>query len=928
MQTPITLRGMRVAMAALITALLIAGCGGDSAEKLVATAKGHMAKREYNTAIIVLKNALEKDVTRGETRLLLGEAMLENGDAKSAEVELQKALDQKMPADDVVPLLLRAYLASGQSKRVIDEYRKFRIKLGTPAARAAALTSLANAHANRGDFADASKAVAEALQLSADNVAALLVQARLAMATQKLDDAMVAADRIVTLDPKNAEGWKLKGDLQGARNEPDQALVSYRKAVEARPNFLIAHQAIAIVLFSQGKNEDAAKELEAMTKIAPKHPLTLSVATQVAMIQKDLKKAQETSQQLLRVLPDAVPALLQAGAIELQLNSYVQAEGFFGRALKNAPGSIAARRGLATVYLSTGEPAKAVEVLKPLQDAIQNDPRMLMLTGEAYMRNGDAARAEEFFSAANKLDPKDARKRTRLAVSKYAQGDAASAMTELEQISASDSGTSADMALIAGHLRRNEFDAALKALAVLEKKEPTSPVSHEMRGRVLQAKRDLAGARKSFERALEVNPAYFPATRGLAQLDVIEKKPKDAELRLEKLAAADPKHSQARLALAALKASSGGTTAEVAELVNKAITARPDELAPRLALIDLYLRAKDARKAIAVGQDAAAAIPNRAEIQEMLGQALLAAGEYNQALSAFAKQAQLQVSSVRPYLRMAEANIIAKNPEAAADNLRKALAMKPDLVEAQRGLIMLDMRNNKGEKSVAMARDIQKQRPTEAIGYILEGDIAAFRKSWADAATAYRNGLKQAPATELAIRLHSVLHAGGNKAEADSFAQGWTKDHPKDYGFQLHLGESAIARGDDQTAATVYRNLLTALPDNPIVYNNLAWVEGRRKSLDAIGYAEKANTIAPNQPAFMDTLAMLLAAKGDLPRATELLGKAVELAPQAAGIRLNYAKVLIQAGKKPEARKELDEITKLGDKFPQQAEVAQLIKTL
>jgi putative PEP-CTERM system TPR-repeat lipoprotein len=544
------------------------------------------------------------------------------------------------------------------------------------------------------------------------------------------------------------------------------------------------------------------------------------------------------------------------------------------------------------------------------------------------MRNGDVTRASELFAAANKLDPGDANKRTRLAVSKYAQGDATTAMSDLEQIAASDSGTSADMALIAGHLRRNEFDAALKAIAALEKKQPNNALPHEVRGRILLAKRDNAGARKSFERALEINPAYFPATRGLAELDLIEKKPQDAEQRFEKLVAADGKNAQARLALAALKARSGGTTEEVAALISKAVTARPDEMAPRLALIELYLRAKDARKAIAAGQDAAAALPTRPEIQEMLGQALLAAGEYNQALSAFAKQAQLQTSSVRPYLRMAEANIIAKKPEAAAENLRKALDMKPDLVEAQRGLIVLDMRSGKGEKSIAIAREVQKQRPTEAIGYILEGDIAAARKAWPDAANAYRAGLKQAPATELATRLHGALYTGGNKAEADRFAQGWIKEHAKDYGFQLYLGESAIARNDLETASTVYRSLLQALPDNPVIYNNLAWVTGKRKGQGAIEYAEKANSLAPNQPAFMDTLGMLLAEKGDLARATELLGKAVELAPQAAGIRLNYAKVLIQAGKKPEARKQLDEIAKLGDKVPEQAEVAQLIKTL
>ena len=48
------------------------------------------------------------------------------------------------------------------------------------------------------------------------------------------------------------------------------------------------------------------------------------------------------------------------------------------------------------------------------------------------------------------------------------------------------------------------------------------------------------------------------------------------------------------------------------------------------------------------------------------------------------------------------------------------------------------------------------------------------------------------------------------------------------------------------------------------------------------------------------------------------------MAPQAAEIRLNLARGLIKAGKKDAARKELDELAKLGDKFSDQAEVARL----
>ena len=83
-----------------------------------------------------------------------------------------------------------------------------------------------------------------------------------------------------------------------------------------------------------------------------------------------------------------------------------------------------------------------------------------------------------------------------------------------------------------------------------------------------------------------------------------------------------------------------------------------------------------------------------------------------------------------------------------------------------------------------------------------------------------------------------------------------------------------------------------------------------------------------NQPAFMGTLLTLLIEKGDPVRGVELLQAASKLAPNALGLRLTLAKGLIKANRKDAAKKELEELAKLGDKFPAQAEVTKLMQGL
>ena len=73
---------------------------------------------------------------------------------------------------------------------------------------------------------------------------------------------------------------------------------------------------------------------------------------------------------------------------------------------------------------------------------------------------------------------------------------------------------------------------------------------------------------------------------------------------------------------------------------------------------------------------------------------------------------------------------------------------------------------------------------------------------------------------------------------------------------------------------------------------------------------------------------VLLVDQGDKARGLGLLKEAVALAPQAGQIRLNYAKALIKAGQKSEARKELEQLAGMGDRFAAQAEVAELLKGL
>jgi putative PEP-CTERM system TPR-repeat lipoprotein len=799
---------------ALLSAFL-GGCSGDNPESLIASSKEFLAKNDSKAAVIQLKNALQKDPNLGEARFLLGKALFESGDIAGAEVELRKALERKYANDQTIPLLASAMLATGQAKKVTDEFAKTQLSAGEPLA--ALKTTLSAAYAAQGNREAAQAELAAALASMADYAPAQLANARMKAVNQNFDEAQTIVDQVLAKNPKNHDALLLSGMLQAAKGNPDNALALYRKAIEAKPDFLLAHSAIISSLFQQQKLDEATKQIELLKKVAPKHPQTIYLDAQATYQRKDYKVARELTQQLLKILPNNPNNLQLAGAVEYQLRSYVQAEAYLSKAVQLAPELALARKLLISSYLRAGQPAKALATLQPVLERIEKDPSFLSIAGETYLQNGDAKKAADYFAKASKLDPDDAAKKTSLALAHMAQGNTASGFEELEQITVTDKGITADLALIAAYLRTNQPDKALKAIDSLEKKQPDNAATHNLRARTLLSKKDIPGARQSFEKALAINPGFFPAAASLAAIDLTEKKPEDARKRFEAVLAADPKNIQAMLALAELKAAAGGTTDEVASLISKAVTTNPSEVAPRLALIQFYLNKKDGKKALTAANDAAAAIPDKPEILDALGRTQQFSGDLNQAMSTYGKLSTLQPNSPLAQMRLAEINLANKNKDEAAKSLKKALDIKPDLIEAQRGLILLALDAKKPNEALSIARQVQQQKPKEPVGFVLEGDIYASEKAWPEAIKAYQNGLKQVAVPELAIKLHSALLASGNTPEADKMAANWTREHAKDVAFRMHLGDIATARKDYPQAAQNYRSALDIQPNNPLV---------------------------------------------------------------------------------------------------------------
>lgn len=153
-------------LAVALSALMLVGCT-DSPEQMLESAKGYLEKQDLSAASIQLKNALQENGNLAEARFLLGKVNLEQGDLPGAVKEFERALQLGFAREQIVPLLARALVRSGQFDRVLDEFGAATVS--DPKAQAVLLTAVGDARMAKADPTQAGRYYEAALASDPDS---------------------------------------------------------------------------------------------------------------------------------------------------------------------------------------------------------------------------------------------------------------------------------------------------------------------------------------------------------------------------------------------------------------------------------------------------------------------------------------------------------------------------------------------------------------------------------------------------------------------------------------------------------------------------------------------------------------------------------------------------------------------------------------
>lgn len=152
------------------------------------------------------------------------------------------------------------------------------------------------------------------------------------------------------IDKNDAEVMVMHAAVIYQKGDPDRAIEILRAAIEKNPTSIRARQDLAVMLYRQGKNQQALEEAKAGANLHPDQLIFLKI---VAMCHKALfsyEKSLHAYEKVLKRQPNDYASLIDIGNIYLEMGETNQAASFYQKAAAISDSDPTAYSNLITSY--------------------------------------------------------------------------------------------------------------------------------------------------------------------------------------------------------------------------------------------------------------------------------------------------------------------------------------------------------------------------------------------------------------------------------------------------------------------------------------------------------------------------------------------------------------------------------------------------
>jgi tetratricopeptide (TPR) repeat protein len=680
-------------------------------------------------------------------------------------------------------------------------------------------------------------------------------------------------------DPEaRARRYMTSGDAYTAKHQNSRALIEYKRAVQAKPEWSEAHYKLAKAYEIEGDAVNAYREYAHTGDLDMSNTDAHIKAGMLLLGAGEFEAARTRAELGLTNSPNSVPANILLGSALAGLNETDKAIKQIEQAISLDPSYAPAWTALGAVQFHSGGNARAAEAF---QKAVELAPRSVdarVALANYQWASGDTKASEATLKAALALDAANSDVHRTLALLYLSTHRAAEAEPHFQALISQPGGRLALADYYAGVGDRE------KAMTVLRGLETGSDKNEAKAASLRIASLEYSSGRQKdayaiVDRVIHDNPKYEGARVAKARMLLIDGKLDEAAKEAQEAVnlAAGSVAAQYTLGLTAIARNDRAAAERAFQSVLK-LNPRAD--AARLQLARLQLARGEAAEALKAAEQVSDDRPDDVDAAVLMSRSLRAQGDLSRAERELAQRISRNPDSAPLHVERGWVALQGNEVPAARKSFEDALRLAPNSYDALVGLVTTDIAQRNTAVARARVAEWQKRAPNDPQVKILAARVALASGDTAEAEQTLRGVVTTDPSQLDAYDLLGrIAVANGQLDRALTDYQALAERAHAPAGPLTLVGMIHEARGDRDSAKQQYERALAVDSNAGVAANNLAWMYAEDGRLDE---ALKLATVAQAQlkrPEADDTLGWVYYRKGLVQHAISAFERAAAKAP-------------------------------------------------
>ena len=867
-----------------------------SVDEYLAQAKVFSAKKDHDSAIILLKNAVRLDIQNANVRFMLATSYLEQGDYLNAEKEFEKAetlgfSDQFLNArlievksklskvDEVYAIVEKSKDVADEELIIILTYAGITAMYEDDREKARDYIDMAIGISDNATYSQLGKIYLSSVDLNPEN------------------NSLAAVNEFILANPDFTEALLLKGYFLQSTLAHEQAAEVFTQYSKLRPKELQIHFLIAQNYLSAKKYISASPEVDALLKMSALHPIANQMKAEIEFQNKNFQIAKDHAVIALQQNEQLLLSKIIAGISAYNLKEYEQAYHYLSTLKNRISKSDAVTTLLLDLQIKLGYDEEALSSLGSISNIGEIDPSMLTNASFQLLQSGNTAAAQEMLKSSMGLDRQNP---TELAKQGFLQiqfNQAQKGIELLEQSLKLDPDSAlAQNSLAVGYLKAEQLDSALTLARKWQGMENKLIQGYLLESSILHKQNKVNEAKTLLKKVVSFDATNLIALYKLAMYAQKETKIQQAFDYYVKVIDLQPQHMGAVRHFVILVKNNKEFFDSAVKYYQANIEKSPNDDYAKLGLAYLYRVNNEHDLSIGIFKEMLTNAVPLEGIEVALGDSYKLLGQLDSAIKNYKKYAVKHSSSLAIVQKLISAYELNNQIDKAIEEVEKGLVLN----QGNKGLILLKVYYQSLMKIQPSQKMLDELQEAEAIQehWLLErtlGNLAYYQKDFAAASEHYKNSYNKNNNESDAVRWSKAEGLKGNLSAAINILEQHLKTDEKSIAIKVMLAGGYLNNKQFKQSLNLYHEIIELDPNNLIVLNNLSYLELQNKNnANALEFSQQAIKLAPENPLIMDTYGQALVANNQISLAIAEFDKALVIVNGNVEISIHKAKALIE----------------------------------